>query len=388
MLISRLFYIALLIAAFIFSQALYDSISLFTLAIVVVIPVISFLFLLISFFLVKVQVGKVVSRVPRLKEFTLPLSIRSRTPLMLPMIKVFFTVSSPEGDRSVSGYSFVQYKAFGTTTIEIPIRFDVRGVYQVGVQKVVFYDFLRLFSLHKKINLNQTVLVEPRRLKTEMPVEVTSQEQETSVVSGGKETRNSGDMAGIREFNEYDTLRQVHWKLSSRLSKMIVKTYWENSCENVMIVADLFSYEEPLVSRHLTDCVVELTLRLTNLMSEEQIRCVLGYPNPESMLYQQAITTVEEQIRAMDDFRMTPMMPGGALEQALTEIDFTALNGGALYLLTTCDAERAEQAIAPYLKGLNCRLHLFVIRPEPEKEQSKNMTVMTLSELEHDLFNQ
>jgi hypothetical protein len=34
MLRSRLIYLALLIAAFIFSQALYDSISLFTLAVV------------------------------------------------------------------------------------------------------------------------------------------------------------------------------------------------------------------------------------------------------------------------------------------------------------------------------------------------------------------
>ena len=52
---SRLIYAALLIAAFIFSQALYDSISLFTLAVVLLIPLISLLCLLISLSLVKIK---------------------------------------------------------------------------------------------------------------------------------------------------------------------------------------------------------------------------------------------------------------------------------------------------------------------------------------------
>ena len=53
---SRLIYTALLIAAFIFSQALYDSISLFTLAVVLLIPLVSFLCLLASASLVKIEV--------------------------------------------------------------------------------------------------------------------------------------------------------------------------------------------------------------------------------------------------------------------------------------------------------------------------------------------
>lgn len=45
---SRLIYLGLLIGAFVFSQALYDSISLFTLALVLLIPLISLICLLIS----------------------------------------------------------------------------------------------------------------------------------------------------------------------------------------------------------------------------------------------------------------------------------------------------------------------------------------------------
>ena len=379
----------LLIAAFIFSQALYDSISLFTLAVVLLIPVVSFLFLLVSIFLVKVKVGTIASHQRRLQTFALPVVITSRTPLMLPMIKLNFSVSSPTGDQAVPGYTFVHYKAFGITTMHIPVKFDVRGVYKVGAESVVFYDFLRLFSIKRKINSIQNVMVEPRDLLTDIPVEVTSQEQESAVTVGGKETQFSGDMAGIREFNEYDTLKKVHWKLSARLSKMIVKTYWENACDNVVVLSDLFAYEEdPLANRHLTDCVVEVTTRLSSLLAEEGVRSTLGYPNYEALLYQQSITTTDELLMTLDHYKMTPMMESGSLEQMISEVNFSALNGGALYVITSCDPERVERAMEPYVRGLNCRLQYVVIRPKAEPERGRHMTVMTLAELEHDKNNQ
>ncbi len=388
MILSRLFYLALLVAAFIFSQALYDSISLFTLAVVVLIPIVSFLFLVISLFLVKVEIGQAPAHQRRLQRFFLPITVTSRSPLMLPMVKLNLRVSNPTADEAVRGYTFVHYKAFGSTTVQIPLKFDVRGVYKVGADSVVFYDFLRLFSIKRKINNTYNVIVEPRDLRTDIPVEVTSQEQESAVTVGGKETQFNGDMAGIREFNEYDTLKKVHWKLSARLARMIVKTYWENACDNVMVLADLFSYDEDrLTNRRLTDCVVEITTRLCGLLADEGVRCTLGYSNYEALVHQQSITSTDDLLMAMDHFRMAPMMEAGALEQMVGEVDFSALNGGALYVITSCDPERLERAMEPYVRGLNCRLQYIVIRPGSEGPRGNHMTVMTLAELEHDKNN-
>jgi hypothetical protein len=194
-----------------------------------------------------------------------------------------------------------------------------------------------------------------------------------------------GDMAGIREFNEYDTLRQVHWKLSARLSKMIVKTYWENSCDNIMVLADLFPYEpEHLVNRRLTDCVVEIALDITGKMAQDGIRCTLGYPNYGSMLYQHSITTAEEQVLASKDFAMSPMMEAGSLEESLAELDFSALQGGALYIVTSMPPERLEECMEPYLRGINCELQYLVVRPTAEPERGVHMKVLTLTEMENE----
>ena len=380
---SRLIYLALLIVSFIFSQALYDSISLFTLAIVLLIPIISFLCLMLSLTLVKVVPEPLPAREERLKGFYLRVKIISRTPVMLPMMKFFMRVSNATGDEAVDGYTVVQYRAFGTTEIEIPMRFHIRGVYKVGLDSVEFYDFLRLFRVRRKLHGMGLMVVEARDLPMDLQVQTSRQEQENTVTVGGTETKSNGDMAGIREFNEYDTLRQVHWKLSARLSKMIVKTYWENSCDNVMILADLFPYEESLLTnRHLTDCVVEITNKISGMLAENGVRCTLGYANYESMLHLQSITTPEEQIHATEEFSMTPMMESGALQESLSALDLSSLNGGTLYVITSMPADQLRDCMEPYVGGLSCDVEYLLVRPRPEAEQTPNTKIFTLSELE------
>lgn len=380
---SRLIYLALLVTAFVFSQALYDSISLFTLAVVLLIPLISLAGLLISLALVKVEPDPVAAREHRLQNFSFRVKITSKTPLMLPMMKFILQVNSPEGDRAVPGYAVVHYRAFGTTYLDIPLKFQMRGLYKVGADAVIFYDFLKLFSIKKKLNKSSIVVVDPRPIRMELPVQTSRQEQENTQTAGGHETKSNGDMAGIREFNEYDTLRQVHWKLSARLSKMIVKTYWENSCDNIMVLADLFPYEEDrLTNRRLTDCVVEIALELTARLAEEGIRSTLGYPTYSTMLYHQSITSPEEQMVASDEFAMTPMMEGGSLEDSLAELDVQALQGGAIYVISSMPAERLRERMEPYLRGINCEKQLLLVRPDPEAELDANMKILTLTEME------
>ncbi len=383
MLRSRLIYLGLLIGAFIFSQALFDSISLFTLALVLVIPFFSLLCLLISMLLIRIEAELPPERVERLADFSIKMKIISRTPIMLPMIKIKHFTNAPEGDRAVSGVSVVQYAAVGTTTLEIPLKFQVRGLYKVGVESVVFYDFLRLFSIRRKVGKEGAVVVGPRNLALNFAVEPARQEQENTATAGGQETRNSGDISGIREFNEYDTLRQVHWKLSARLSKMIVKTYWENSCDNIMVLADLFPHEEDQrQNRHLTDCVVEIARQVTSALAEQGARSTLAYAGPGGALQTHSIGNPAEQMLADEQFAMSPMPAGGRIYETLREMDVGALQGGALYVVSSMDSKTLWETVSEELEGINCKVQYLVVRPQIQQEYGSDMKVITLSELE------
>lgn len=373
---------AILIAAFVFSQALYDSISLFTLAVVLLLPLVSLLCLLVSLALVKVRAVPAPAKAHRMEQVAMKVLIESKTPLMLPMIKFGITASNPQGDASVKGYTIAHYRAFGQSVLEIPLCFNVRGVYGVGIDWVEFYDFMKLFRIRRKISSQSNITAYPRDLRLPLPLKSNPQEQENTVTAGGRETKNGGDLSGIREFNEYDTLRNVHWKLSARLSKMIVKTYWENSCQNMMVLADLFPYEEDqLLNRRLTDGVVEVVMEVTSLLAEQGVHIALGHPAQDQLLYLQNISSMEEQMEIAEAFAMAPMMKRGSLEQTLSEVDFSALQGGALYVVSSMPAEDLTKALRPYLLGATFDLHCILLRPaeEPCNEQVK---LITLEELE------
>ncbi len=379
---SRLTYLAILIAAFVFSQALYDSISLFTLAVVLLLPIVSLLCLLISLMLVKIRAVPAPVKVHRMEQVMMKVQIESKTPLMLPMMKFGITASNPQGDASVKGYTIAHYRAFGKSILEIPLRFNVRGVYNVGIDWVEFYDFMKLFRIRRKIASQSNITACPRDLHLALSLNPSPQEQENTVTAGGRETKNNGDLSGIREFNEYDTLRNVHWKLSARLSKMIVKTYWENSCQNIMVLADLFPYEEDrLLNRRLTDGVVEVVLQVSALLAEQEVRITLGYPNYDYVLQHQSISSIEEQMEVSEAFAMAPMMKRGSLEQSLSEVDFSSLQGGALYIVTSMPAEDLTKALRPYLLGANFDLQCILIRPEQEP-CNQQMKLILLEELE------
>jgi uncharacterized protein (DUF58 family) len=379
---SRLIYLALLIAAFIFSQALYDSISLFTLVVVLLIPLISLLFLLCSLALVRIKVEPLPARVERLEQFGMKLHIRSKTPLLLPMMKIFFQTSSPEGDRSMWGYSIVSFRPFGQTTVELPVCFKIRGYYSVGVDYVYFYDILRLFRIKRRIGKKVNVTVSPRKLQMTLALSPSVREQENTVTAGGRETKNGGDISGIRDFNNQDTLRQVHWKLSARLSKMIVKTYWENTATNIMVLVDLFSYEqEHLLNRRLTDGVVEIALQASKTLAEGKVRATLGYPSYDEILCKRNISTIESQVKLSDELAMSPMMEKGLLEQTLCELDFTALQGGALYVISSMKPEELEKCVRPHIYGLDCDFKCIALRPQAEGAL-EHIQVVSLAELE------
>ncbi|MBQ6823837.1 MAG: hypothetical protein IJP27_04230, partial [Clostridia bacterium] len=90
----------------------------------------------------------------------------------------------------------------------------------------------------------------------------------------------------------------------------------------------------------------------------------------------------EEQVMAADEFAMTPMMEMGHLQESLSEMDFTSLQGGALYLVTSMPADAVLECMEPYLRGVNCEVQYLVIRPEEEPERGPNMKVLSLGEME------
>lgn len=115
-----------------------------------------------------------------------------------------------ETDGGVRSFSTV-IKAGASVNIRIEHLFLYCGVYDVTIRKVKTFDYIKLFSGNRKIDLSARIFVLPKQYLVEE--EVSANENDLSLI---KE---------LREFVPGDRLSCVHWKISSKCNKLMVKEF-------------------------------------------------------------------------------------------------------------------------------------------------------------------
>ncbi len=86
---SRLIYLAIIVASFIFSQALYEPVSYMTFIIVLILPVISVVLALLSYPLIKIKISASRTDVFRFEDFAVKISVKNYSPFISPSFKIF-----------------------------------------------------------------------------------------------------------------------------------------------------------------------------------------------------------------------------------------------------------------------------------------------------------
>ncbi len=138
---------------------------------------------------------------------------------------------------------------------EYPLEFPYRGVYAIGVEKLVVVDFLGLFrrTLRPKISLSVTVY--PR-----------SDANYLLMLQGGPQktalftdlfNEDYSSVADVRKYASSDSLRKVHWKLSAKRGELMVKNFNAYQPDRLILLLDTRALPlPPLAAAALQDTMV------------------------------------------------------------------------------------------------------------------------------------
>lgn len=138
---------------------------------------------------------------------------------------------------------------------EMPLHF--RGRYSIGVRSIVFRDFLGMFALKHRPIERKSILVKPRiRLiahKT-IPAAMVS---EGNVLAGLYEPGND-EMVDIRAYVPGDSLRKMHWKLTAKTGKAMVRDMRNELDNDILLLLDVGMAADQNESTLLQeDCLIE-----------------------------------------------------------------------------------------------------------------------------------
>jgi len=146
-----------------------------------------------------------------------------------------------------------------------------RGYYEIGVIEVTVKDIFGFYSFSKKITSSTSLIVYPEAISLST-FNITSSHESGELLVHDSRFQDKSRIHSLREYREGDSIKAIHWKLSTRKDLPIVKEY-ENRGDTHAIIfidnyRDLFRHD---VDRHLEDKVAESALSIIGYCLRQNI---------------------------------------------------------------------------------------------------------------------
>ena len=232
------FYVFLLAFALVFTQALRSSASAVFFIFLLILPLLSLLYVIIGRAAVKVFAEVDNTRAEKDTDVTYEIRIINDSFLPFPFVEAHLSVPEDNGVRCVEQRMMIPLVPFGCRTVKQCVKFHYRGEYEIGVLDMRIKDPLGLFSANLGQSICHTIIVFPRMLDISSPRENSTTELPTDLTRRAVSTERS-EQANIRAYIGGDSLKDIHWKLSSKMEELLVRDYNTNNTRQTYIIADL-----------------------------------------------------------------------------------------------------------------------------------------------------
>lgn len=178
--------------------------------------------------------------------------------LPLPMVHVKFNTPRSfmfenEDNSSVTDYYYRDdvFTVYGHQIISRELKFKCtkRGFFHLNDISVTTSDLLMREALFAKIPNNVIIHVFPKKLNIK-PFEVPFNNIMGNYITKNHIIDDPFEFRGIREYQPYDTMRSINWKVSAKLSKLHVNTFFTTASQEVVIFlnndSEVYSKNEKL----------------------------------------------------------------------------------------------------------------------------------------------
>ncbi len=124
--------------------------------------------------------------------------------------------------------------------LEYPAECDKCGIRTVNLNKIYLFDLLKITKKVIKLKSQLKITVIPKLYYVEDSAldENVDYEIESNTFSENVPGQDSSEIFDVREYREGDRLSRIHWKLSGKLGRLMVKEYSKPMLEGVEIFID------------------------------------------------------------------------------------------------------------------------------------------------------
>jgi hypothetical protein len=189
---------------------------------------------------------------------------------LLPVASVRICVNVPSYYSPMQEIS-VSTPPFAERSFRHMIQCPHRGVYEAGVTKISARDMFGFFCVSRKPGMKLIRMEVLPQIRHAAEMKLRSVDMGPEFMARASE--DAASPSDVRAWQDGDSLKKVHWKLSMRRREIMVRTYEESARPDTLIIPDL-SEITAMKDHRLTveDCICESCLAVAKAQLEA------GYP--------------------------------------------------------------------------------------------------------------
>ena len=332
----RFFYLVFLIVSIVLMFAYKSKLTSVLFLIAVILPAVSFVLLLLTRFLLKVRIEYRTLSTEKFENTDISVTVTNR--FLVPVSPGILIGCFPY--RNIEKFEYqkimVSVPPFSSITVSFNSPIKYRGVYRSGIDSFVIYDLFKVFRSVKKCEQYERFIVLPRKLVIDPIIDAGDGDSET--LSQNNFSLDKNAFASIREYRNEDSIKNVHWAMSAKHDKLMVKQMDRSIGGSSVIIPDLneyFPFEED--NAEAADSIIEVLLALNLSLISMKQSCVNAWYSPDDKQCEQyTVKTEEDNMLLFDLMSMLPRQSITFLPETIaSSCTETTGDTSAVYFITS-----------------------------------------------------
>ncbi len=196
----------------------------------------------------------------------IPVSIQLNNTTIFPVafIKIYITYKNAYSSKIYKKTISASMDSRTKTSVIFNLTSQYSGNMEITLEGIRFYDYFKMFSLKRKFKSQIKIAVLPSyyELEDNDIINRNSNFIESDNYSPVKKGDDPSEVFEIRDYREGDRLQRVHWKLSSKYDKLMIKEFSDPVNCSVLIFVNMYvpATENML---YYMDAILECALTLS-----------------------------------------------------------------------------------------------------------------------------
>lgn len=176
------------------------------------------------------------------KGITATLTLKVINPTYLPISSIVATLSfcSLFYKEEEKASHIMSLRAKSDNALSFPIKLTKCGLFEAKLYTIECFDYLHLFHFEKDVNLSSQIRIFPDKEAHEERHEAIYSEGFDEFEESEKKGNVSSNVTDIREYQPGDRLQKIHWKLSEKIDKLMVKENEATSTNEFFLLLELY----------------------------------------------------------------------------------------------------------------------------------------------------